>query len=173
MSARRENLSQADGALDDGEVAIRSRRAAATGRWLAALVALVMVAVLALGSLADALGAALPQQTTQGPLTRQVGRSTVLLTIIMAPQAANQTEALEALVVDASGDAVVGARMQCALSMPAMAMALPSISATPTGQPGRYRCAAYALSSGAWSLALTLTLPSGETDHAMVDFVVA
>jgi hypothetical protein len=173
MSATRENLSQADGAMDDGVGAIRPRRAAATGRWLAVLVALVVVAVLALGSLADALGAALPQQTTQGALTQQVGRSTVSLTIIIAPQTANQTEALEALVVDASGDAVVGARMQCALSMPAMGMALPPITATPMGQPGRYRCAAHALPSGAWSLALTLSLPLGETDHATFDFVVA
>lgn len=173
MSATRENLSQADGAMDDGEGAIRSRRAAPTRRWLAALVALAVVAVLALGALADALGATLPQQTTQGALTRQVGRSTVSLTIIMAPQAAHQTEALEALVVDASGDAVVGAHMQCALSMLAMAMAMPPVTATPTGQPGRYRCAAHALSSGAWSLALTLSLPSGETNHATFDFAVA
>jgi len=176
MSATREHLSLADGAMDDGEGAIRSRRAAATGRWLAVLVALVVVAVLALGSLADALGAALPQQTTQGALTQQVGGSTDSLTISVAPVAprtANQTEALEALVVDASGDAVVGARMQCALSMPAMAMALPPVTATPMGQPGRYRCAAQALSPGAWRLALTLSLPSGETDHATFDFVVA
>ncbi len=177
MSATRENLSQAegaaDGAADGGDVAMRSRRARASVRWLAVLVALVVVAVLALGSLADALGATSPQQTTQGALTQQVGRSTVSLTIIMAPQAANQTEALEAQVVDASGDAVGGARVQCALSMPTMAMALPPITATPMEQPGRYRCAAQALTSGAWSLALTLTLPSGETDHATFDFVVA
>jgi len=174
MSATREHLSLADGAMDDGEGAIRSRRAAATGRWLAVLVALVVVAVLALGSLADALDTALPQQTTQGALTQQVGGSADSLTISVAPvapQAANQTEALEALVVDASGDAVVGARMQCALSMPAMA--LPPVTATPMGQPGRYRCAAQALSPGAWRLALTLSLPSGETDHATFDFVVA
>ena len=177
MGATRANLSQpdveTDGAPDDGEGAARSRRATASGRGLAVLVALVVVAVLTLGSLADALGALPPQQTTQGALTQQVGRSTVSLTINTAPQAANQAQTLDAQVVDASGDAVVGARVQCALSMPTMAMALPPITAAPTGQPGRYRCSAPALSSGAWSLALTLTLSSGETDHATFDFVVA
>lgn len=170
MGATGEQLNQADGG------AARTGRGVARGRWLAALVALVVVAVLALGFLADALGA-LPQQPTHGALTQQVGRSTVSLTIITAPaaagQASRQTEALQLQVMDASGAAVVGARAQCALSMPTMAMALPVVTATAASQPGRYRCASQALASGAWRLALTLTLPSGETDRATFDFVVA
>jgi hypothetical protein len=57
--------------------------------------------------------------------------------------------------------------------MPEMAMSLPTTQAAATTTPGVYRCPAQGLSSGAWSLALTLATSDGQAGHATFQFVVA
>jgi nitrogen fixation protein FixH len=173
MSATHENLKAADVGGEDAEQPQRpGARAARRGRALAMLVALAVVAVLALGSLADGL-VATPQTGAGGAMTQQAGLLTVSLAVDSSPQQASQSGALLVQVTDVSGVAVDGVHAQCALSMPAMGMTFAPVTATPTGQPGHYQCASQALSAGAWTLALTLTMPSGETAHATFQFVVA
>ncbi len=148
------------------------RRGVLRNRALAVVVALGVVAVLLVGWLADSVISA-PQAATQGALTQQVGLTTVALTFDPEPLRAGSLTALSLRMTDVSGQAVVGARARCALSMPAMGMALPAGATTPTAQPGMYTCPAQVFSPGAWALDLTLTLPSGETDHATFQFTVA
>lgn len=145
---------------------------AGRGRALALGVALLVVAVLGTGWLADSL-AAIPQAPTSSVLTRQVGLTTVALTVSPSPLRANRAESLLVRVTDTTAAPVVGATIACALAMPDMGMALPTVAAKPTAQPGVYVCSAQPLDVGAWSLGLTLTLPSGETGHATFPLSVA
>lgn len=135
------------------------------GRALALVVALVVVGTLGAGWLADSVAVA-PQPTTQAAVTRQIGFSTVSLAASPSPLRANRAEALLLRVTDVSGHAVVGAQMQCALSMPDMAMSLPPVAATQTTQAGVYSCATPPLDVGVWALDVTLTLSTGESGHA-------
>ena len=150
----------------------RTTWARARPRARALVVALVVVVTLGAGWLADSL-TVVPQAPTTGPMTRQIGFSTVSVTASPTPLRANQAESLLMRVTDASGQAVVGARVVCALSMPDMAMDLPSIAATQTGQTGVYACATPPLAAGVWALDVTLTLPTGEGGHATFRFSVA
>lgn len=153
----------------DGSLEPPRNRVTAVGlrsRVVALVVALVVVGTLGAGWLADNL-TVIPQASTQGVMIQQVGFSTVSLTTSPSPLRANHAESLLLRVTDASGQVVVGARVRCALSMPDMAMALPSIAATQTAQAGAYACATPPLEAGVWALDVTLTLPTGETGHAM------
>lgn len=151
---------------EDG-TAISAGRVARTGRRLiAVVVALGVVAALAGGWAVDAVGSVTPAQSSTS-LTQHVGLSTVALSV-GSPSGSGQVLMLR--VTDVSGAPVDGARLQCDLSMPGMAMSLPTIVATSAGAPGEYQCRAPALDPGAWSLALTLRLTSGETDHATFRF---
>ncbi|HZC07835.1 MAG TPA: hypothetical protein VE338_19520 [Ktedonobacterales bacterium] len=168
--AREERDTPDDVAAVEGASRAQSRVA---GRWLALIVAVTVVAVLVAGWLVDVVGAVGPAQATGAmtqAMTQQVGLATVALSV-NAPSSSSQAFVLQ--VKDASGAAEEGAHIECALSMPGMAMAIPTISAAATGQPGWYRCVAPALSPGRWSLALTITMPSGEIDHATFSFDVA
>jgi hypothetical protein len=115
----------------------------------------------------------MPQTAAEDTMTQQAGLLTVSLAVDSSPQQADQSGALVIQVTDVSGVAMDGVHAQCALSMPAMGMTFAPVTATPTGQPGHYQCATQALSAGTWTLALTLTTPSGETAHATFQFVVA
>ncbi len=152
-------------APDDSRAQPRARAAFASQRGQAVVVALVVIALLGTGWLADTL-VMLPQTPTQGAMSRQIGFSTVSLTVSPSPLRANQVATLRMRVTDASGQAVVGARVACALSMPTMAMALPTVAAVQASQPGQYMCSAPPLEAGLWALDVTLTLPTGETGHA-------
>lgn len=135
------------------------------GRALAIVVALTVAGTLGAGWLADNLTVT-PPATSQAAITRQIGFSTVTLTVSPAPLRANRAESLLLRVTDATGAAVDGAQLQCALSMPDMAMALPPVTATQTAQAGVYTCTPPPLAAGVWALDLTLRLPTGETGHA-------
>lgn len=137
-------------------------------RLIGLVVALGVLVALATGWVVDAVGSVTPTQT-RSPMTQQMGLSTVALTV-KSPSGDSQALALR--VTDVSGVAVDGAHLQCDLSMPGMAMSLSPIVATRTAQPGVYECLAPSLDPGAWSLALTLRLLSGETDHATFAFDV-
>lgn len=139
-------------------------------RALAVIVALAVMGVLGVGWLADSVGMATPE-TSQGALSQQVGLARVTLTMAAPDQAGGG--ALLLRVTDVAGKPVVGARATCALSMTGMGMSLPAARAQPTSTPGEYRCAAAGLMPGAWTLALALTPPGGETGHATFQFVVA
>lgn len=150
----------------------RERAPRRGGRGLALLVALLIAGVLAVGSLADGL-ATTPQSATTSAQTHQVGLSTVSLSVDPSPLHAYQAESLLLRVSDVSGAAVVGASAECALSMPAMGMSLPMIAGKPTAQPGEYVCQVASLEAGAWTLALTLRLPTGETGHTTFQLTAA
>lgn len=139
-------------------------------RMLAALVALAMVAVLGVGWLADSLGAVTPTASSSA-LAQQVGLARVTLTVSGPDQPGGGTLLLR--VTDVAGKPIVGAQAACALSMAEMGMSLPTTRAQPMATPGAYRCAAPGLMPGAWTLALTLTPPGGETGHTTFQFVVA
>lgn len=141
-------------------------------RALAIIVAVAVLGVLGVGWLADSIGGAAPSPA-QSALSQQVGLETVTLTLPTAAQRASAGAALLLRVTDVSGRAVVGARAECALRMPEMAMSLPTTQAAATTTPGVYRCSAQGLSPGAWSLALTLAASDGQTGHATFQFVVA
>ncbi|HEX8729754.1 MAG TPA: hypothetical protein VF739_14075 [Ktedonobacterales bacterium] len=141
-------------------------------RALAIIVAMAVLGVLGVGWMADSIGGATPTPG-QSALTRQVGLTTVTVTLPTAAQRATASEAVLLRVTDVTGRVVVGARAECALSMPAMAMSLPATQAEATATPGVYRCPAQGLSPGAWALALTLATPDGQTGHATFQFVVA
>lgn len=176
MSATRDDLDRprdASASREDNGAARGARGArVARGRALALVVALFVLAVLGTGWLADNLTTA-PQTPTSGALTRQVGLATVALTVSPSPLAAHQPESLLLRVTDTTGAAVTGAHIECALSMRDMGMALPTVVAKPTAQPGVYVCAAQSLDSGAWALGVTMTLPSGETGHTTFPLSVA
>ena len=133
-------------------------------RALALIVALSVVGMLGIGWLVDGLPMA-PTTATQGALSEQMGLTTVTLISSPAPLHANQPESFILQVTDVSGARVTGAQAQCALSMPAMGMALPAEDALPSQQPGEYVCGPQSLDVGAWSLAITITLPDGTTGH--------
>lgn len=141
-------------------------------RALAIIVAVATLGVLGVGWLADSVGGATPTPG-QSALTQQVGLATVSVTLPTTAQRASANAALLLRVTDVSGRAVIGAQAQCALSMPAMAMTLPTTQAEATTTPGVYRCPAQGLSPGQWALALTLVTPDGKTGHATFPFVVA
>lgn len=143
------------------------RRAVALG------VALLIIAVLGVGWLADGFSVAVPLTSTPSAMTRQVGITTVSLTTHPSPLRAGAVETLLLRVVDTSGAAVVGAKARCLLSMPDMAMSLPAVEATTTGEPGVYACSAQTLDTGAWILALSLTLPTGEAGQTTFPLQVA
>lgn len=164
MRAAQEELSTRD--VDVNHVSVQ-RAARVRRRLIALAVALGVLAALVAGWAVDAVGSVTPART-QSVMTRQMGLSRVTLTV-NKPSGASQ--ALMLRVTDVSGAAVEGARLRCDLSMPDMAMSLPSVVATRSALPGLYECQAPALDPGAWSLALTLSLPSGETDHASFAFV--
>jgi len=159
-----DNLAAASSALR--RVRRLSRRA------LAIVVAVAVLGVLGVGWLADSVGGATPPPG-QRALTQQVGLTTVSVTLPTKAQRANANAAVLLRVIDVSGRAVVGARAQCALSMPAMAMTLPIAQAEATATPGVYRCPAQNLSPGEWALALTLVTPDGKTGRTTFQFVVA
>lgn len=140
-------------------------------RVLAIIVAVAVLGVLGVGWLADSVGGATPAPG-QSTLTEQVGLATVSVTLPTAAQRVSANAALLLRVTDVSGRAVVGAQAQCALSMPAMAMTLPTTQAEATTTPGVYRCPAQDLSPGQWALALTLVTPDGKRGHATFQFVV-
>jgi hypothetical protein len=127
-------------------------------------VALLIIAVLGVGWLADGFSVAVPLTSTTSAMTRQVGIATVSLTTQPSPLRAGAPVTLLVRVVDSSGVAVVGARAHCLLSMPDMAMTLAAVDATATAS-GVYACSEPELDTGAWTLTLTLTLPAGETDQ--------
>lgn len=165
MRAAREELCAGEAGVSH----VSSHGAARVRRRLIALaVAFGVLAALAAGWAVDAVGSVTPTQT-QSAMTQQMGLSRVTLTV-NKPSGASQ--ALTLLVTDVSGAGIEGARLRCDLSMPSMAMSPPSIVATRSAQPGVYECRTPALDPGAWSLALMLTLPSGETDHATFAFDV-
>lgn len=172
MSAARDDLdrSQDDAVSGEGNGAGSAR--AVRGRALALGVALLVLAVLGTGWLADNLST-VPQAPTAIAQTRQVGLATVALTTSPSPLRAHQAESVLLRVTDTTGAAVAGARIECAFTMPDMGMALPTISAKPTAQPGVYVCAAQSFDAGAWTLGLTMTLPSGETGHTTFPLSVA
>src|SRR5579864_1616464 len=101
-------------------------------RALAIIVAVAVLGVLGVGWMADSFGGA-TSAPGQNALTRQVGLATVTVTPPTAAQRASA--ALLLRVTDVTGRAVVGARAQCALSMPAMAMTLPTTQAEATATP--------------------------------------
>lgn len=133
-------------------------------RALALIVALSVVGMLGIGWLVNSLPMA-PTTATQDTLSEQVGLTTVTLIPSPTPLYANQPESFILRVTDVSGAGVTGAQAQCALSMPTMGMTLPSVDAEPAAQPGEYVCGPQALDAGAWSLAITITLPDGTTGH--------
>jgi hypothetical protein len=141
-------------------------------RALAVIVAVAVLGVLGVGWLADSVGGA-TSAPRQSALTKQVGLATVSVTPPTTAQRSSANAALLLHVTDVSGRAVVGAQAQCVLSMPAMAMTLPTAQAETTTTPGVYRCPAQGLSPGAWALALTLVTSDGKTGHATFQFVVA
>ncbi|HEX8997713.1 MAG TPA: FixH family protein [Ktedonobacterales bacterium] len=145
---------------------------AARQRVLALSIALAVVVVLSVGWLADSFATS-SGATTSSVLSRQMGLSMVSLTASPSPLRAGRPEGVIVRVTDVSGAPVVGARVQCAWSMPAMDMGLSTVSATATGRPGDYQCPSETLDAGAWTLALSVTLPTGETDHVRFQLVVA
>ncbi len=133
-------------------------------RALALIVSLSVIGMLGIGWLVDGLPVA-PTTATQGALSEQVGLTTVTLITRPAPLHANQPETFTLRVTDVSGARVADAQARCALSMPAMGMALPTMNAEPTAQPGEYVCGPQTLDVGDWSLAITITLSDGTTGH--------
>lgn len=159
---------------DDLAVAAPAPRTAGSlaRRGLAIIIAVAVLGVLGVGWLADSIGGAAPEPG-QNALRQQVGLATVTVTLPTAAQRTDASAALLLRVTDVTGRVVVGARAECALSMPEMAMTLPTTQAEATATPGVYRCPAQGLSPGAWALALTLATPDGQTGHATFQFVVA
>lgn len=137
----------------------------ASRRALALIVSLALVGMLGIGWLVDGLTSA-PTTATQGTLSEQVGLTTVTLIASPSPLHAQQPESFILRVTNASGAQVVGAKAQCALSMPAMGMKLPVEAASLSGQPGEYVCGPQTLDVGVWSLEVTIILPDGTMGHA-------
>lgn len=143
----------------------RHSASVARGRWVALAIASLVIAVLGIGWLADGLATTSSGATT-GALKQQMGSATVEVIVSRTPLRANRPESLTLRITDTTGAPIAGAHIQCALSMPKMGMELPGGAATPTARPGDYVCPAQTLDAGVWTLALTVALPSGKTDHA-------
>lgn len=142
------------------------------GRALALGVALVIAGTLGAGWLADSAGVG-PPAPSHVATVQQIGFSTLTLSVSPAPLEASRVETLLLRVTDASGRAVRGAQVGCALSMTDMAMTLPRMAATPMAQDGVYACATPPLDAGRWALDVTLTLATGETGHATFQLYAA
>lgn len=148
-------------------------------RVVALLVALGVIALLALGWLADTVGSGatmsmpMSQTTTTTatvePLTRQAGAYLVTLTLAQAPLHAGQVEQARLSVTDLAG-LPASARVACALS--ALAGAAPVSTATAQQvAAGLYTCAVTPPSAGPWKLRVTLTGADGASAGASFPLV--
>jgi hypothetical protein len=133
-------------------------------RTLALIIALGIVALLAVGWLADVL-ASLPRGVATSSLTPQTahaGLDTVTLRVSPTPLLAGRDEALLLQVTDVSGQPVVGAHIVCALNMAEMATTAPSINALPGPQSGAYSCAARLPHRGMWTVRVEVAPETGQ-----------
>lgn len=133
-------------------------------RTLALIVALGVVALLAVGWLADVLaltprGAATSSLTSQ---TAHAGLDTVTLSVSPTPLLADREETFLLRVTDVSGRPVAGAHVVCALTMPQTAMAGLSIVALPMAQSGAYSCVARLPQRGVWTVRVAVTPEKGQ-----------
>ena len=144
---------------------IRRRRVV---RWTALALVVGVVALLALGWFADALGQVVPAGRSQvgaATQTQAVGFDTLALRVAPEPPQAGATETLTFTLTDATGAPVAHARIQVTLTMAAMDMSGGSGLAQPTATPGAYRLVGGFAMSGEWTLAVAVTPPSEPTLH--------
>ena len=144
-------------------------------RWTALALAGGVVALLALGWVADALGQFVPAgraTTDAATQTQAVGFDTLALRVAPAPVHAGATETLTFTLTDATGAPVAHARIQVTLTMAAMDMAGGAGLAPPTTTPGVYRIVGGFAMSGAWTLAIAVTPPGASTLHTTFTVLV-
>ena len=133
-------------------------------RWGAVAVAVVALAVLGVGWLADS-ATSFTASPTSGGVSRQAGLATVTLHVAPSPLQANVPEMFTMHVVDVTGKPVTGAAVTCALSMPAMEMSLAPTMATSSKVAGDYTCDTRLAHSGRWSLLVRLALAGQPPTH--------
>jgi hypothetical protein len=144
-------------------------------RWTALALVGGVVALLALGWFADALGQAVPAGRSSvgaASQTQAVGFDTLALRVAPAPPQAGASETLTFTLTDATGAPVTHARIQVALTMAAMDMSGGAGLAQPTATPGVYRLVGGFAMSGQWTLALGVTSPGQPTLHTTFTLLV-
>lgn len=157
-----------DGPTPDASAPTSLARRRRIVRWTALALVVGVVALLALGWVADALGQVVPAgRTTTGDATQTqaVGFDTLALRVAPAPPRAGANETLTFTLTDAVGAPVAHARIQVTLTMAAMDMSGGSGLAQPTGAPGVYRLVGGFAMSGAWTVAVAVTPPGAPTLH--------
>lgn len=144
-------------------------------RWLALALVAGVVALLALGWVADTLAQVVPAIHSQAGATSQtqaLGFDTLTLQVAPTPPRAGANETLTFMLTDATGAPVANARIQVALTMAAMDMSGGAGLAQPTATPGAYRLVGGFAMSGAWTLALAVTLPGQPALHTTFTLLV-
>jgi hypothetical protein len=132
-------------------------------------VAAAVVAVLALGWVADALGQISPAAPVANTQTQQAGLYRVSLTFDPSPPASGSTERFIVRVTDTSGRTIPGAQVRLGLSMPAMVMAPLQVTAAPAG--GDYRAEGGFPMRGGWVVIVEIAPARGDAVHT--DFNIA
>ena len=137
------------------------RHASRRRQWWGALLLIGgILAVLALGWLADVAGEVPPPATnTSGVQTQQAGLYSVTLTLTPLTPHAGTAETMRLRVEDVSGRPLSGATVRYALTMPSMDMAGGAGSARAAGD-GVYQLSGAFSTSGAWSLRIGVTPPA-------------
>jgi nitrogen fixation protein FixH len=145
------------------------RRTRRFGRRVAALVAVAIIGVLALGWFADALGQVAPRATFTNGETRQAGLYRVALTIDSVPARAGEAATLIARVEDGDGHLADGLTTRLVMTMPTMEMASLETSLQPSSS-GAYWAQTVFPMAGEWLVRVELTSPGAAPIHA--DFSV-